>query len=301
MALSPSDLFVVQVGANIRKTDLAAITAYIQSQLGSTEYVAADISARDQTSLTNTLTPGDMVFVTDASADPTVTSGWAIYRWNGSAYTKLAEQEAIDVSITTNLGYTAAPGEGTVTSSNGTNATLPAATLTNAGLLLPAEKALISAALQRAGGTVTGPIVGGTGGSHSLPRTVSSETTGTLTVTSRNSSIIATGDITIPTAVFQAGDRLVIMANGTARTITRGAGLALYEGGTDSATISLGANDYLEIQFVAPATAIAGASGGGGGGSGHDAVTISTTGGANLLLTLTGQEIGFDISALSDA
>lgn len=39
-----------------------------------------------------------------------------------------------------NLAYTAAAGEGTVTSDVGTDATIPAATATNAGLFLPAEK-----------------------------------------------------------------------------------------------------------------------------------------------------------------
>jgi hypothetical protein len=41
---------------------------------------------------------------------------------------------------TTNLSYTAAAGNGTVTSDTGSDATIPAATVTNAGLFLPAEK-----------------------------------------------------------------------------------------------------------------------------------------------------------------
>ena len=44
----------------------------------------------------------------------------------------------------TNLGYTPSATNGIVTSDTGTDATLPAATTTNAGLLLPAEKTLLS-------------------------------------------------------------------------------------------------------------------------------------------------------------
>ena len=45
---------------------------------------------------------------------------------------------------TTNLTYTASPTDGTVNSSTGTGATVPAATTTNAGLFLPAEKISLS-------------------------------------------------------------------------------------------------------------------------------------------------------------
>ena len=41
-------------------------------------------------------------------------------------------------NVTTNLGYTASPTNGIVTSSDGTDATIPLATGTNAGLLSPA-------------------------------------------------------------------------------------------------------------------------------------------------------------------
>jgi hypothetical protein len=45
---------------------------------------------------------------------------------------------------TTDLGYTASPTNGTVTSSTGTDATIPLADGTNAGLLSPTEKSIIS-------------------------------------------------------------------------------------------------------------------------------------------------------------
>jgi len=45
----------------------------------------------------------------------------------------------------TNLGYTASPTGGTVTSDTGTDATIPLADATNAGLMTPAEKAKVAA------------------------------------------------------------------------------------------------------------------------------------------------------------
>jgi len=138
MALGGTDYMLVQQGVTLKKTTLSDMVTYMQDQLGTVEYTAADITARDATSLTNTLSVGDRVFVTNASGDSTVSSGWAIYRWDGSSYTKIAEQEGLDVGTTTNLGYTSSATQGTVTSSTGSDATLPAATASIAGLLLPA-------------------------------------------------------------------------------------------------------------------------------------------------------------------
>jgi len=45
------------------------------------------------------LTAGDIVYVTDASADPTVTAGAASYIWDGAAFAKLTEYESLDLVI----------------------------------------------------------------------------------------------------------------------------------------------------------------------------------------------------------
>jgi len=58
--------------------------------------VVADIAARD--ALTD-LDTGDLAYVTDASADGTVTSGAALYVYNGSSWQKIAEFESMDVTI----------------------------------------------------------------------------------------------------------------------------------------------------------------------------------------------------------
>lgn len=65
-----------------------------------------------------------------------------IYMWDGigTTWVDMTSQG----SGSTNLGYTASPTNGTVTSSTGTDATLPLATGTNAGLLKPGDFTLLS-------------------------------------------------------------------------------------------------------------------------------------------------------------
>ena len=67
----------------------------------------SDIAFRDadKASLKN----GESVIVNDATADPTVVAGWAIYRFNKTTQTflKLAEQESIDVAINTKVDVSA--------------------------------------------------------------------------------------------------------------------------------------------------------------------------------------------------
>jgi hypothetical protein len=70
------------------------------------------------------------------------------------------------------------------------------------------------------------------GGGFVARAAASSETTGTLTVASANRTIQATGDITIPNAVFAAGDIILIYAGASSRTITQGASVTMRLGGT---------------------------------------------------------------------
>lgn len=60
-----------------------------------------------------------------------------LYAYNGSAWIDLGSDGV------TNLGYTAATDQGTVTSNTGTNATIPLADGTNAGLMTAAEKTVV--------------------------------------------------------------------------------------------------------------------------------------------------------------
>lgn len=95
--------------------------------------------------------------------------------------------------------------------------------------------------------TLTSPTVNG--GTNSSRIQLSSETTGTLTSASANKKILATGGITLPNSVFTAEDIVIIEGNGTARTITRGAGVTMYIAGTDSATGTLTANGVMGVTW----------------------------------------------------
>lgn len=137
MALQGSDYFIIERGGSVYHTLGSDILAYIQANIGSTQFEVANIAARN--ALTG-LTVGDRVFVIDATGDATVTTGWAIYVWRGSAFTKVAEQEGLDVVVGgANLSYTASPTQGVVVSSTGDDAIIPAANGTNAGLMVPAQ------------------------------------------------------------------------------------------------------------------------------------------------------------------
>ena len=137
MAVQGSDYFVIERAGAVYSTLASDILAYIQENVGTTQFQVADIAARN--ALTG-LSLGDRVFVVDASADATVNTGWAIYVWRGAAFTKVAEEEGLDVVAGgANLSYTASPTQGVVVSSSGTDATIPAGNGTNAGLMVPAQ------------------------------------------------------------------------------------------------------------------------------------------------------------------
>lgn len=136
MALQSTDLFIVERGGVQYKMTSAGLADFLGAVR---DYTVANITARD--ALTD-LAVGDRVFVSDASADGTVTSGWAIYRVASIGpivYEKIQEQESMDMSITaaTNLSITRDAASATIESDTGTNAVIPLADGTNAGLASP--------------------------------------------------------------------------------------------------------------------------------------------------------------------
>lgn len=140
MAVQGSDSFVISRGGTLYKTLASDILSYVESQIGTSQYRVADITARN--ALDGTLSAGDRVMVDNATADPTVSTGWALYQWlSTGVWRKIAEQESLDITVggATNLGYSAGPTNGVVTSDTGTDATIPAADGTNAGLMVPAQ------------------------------------------------------------------------------------------------------------------------------------------------------------------
>ena len=64
-----------------------------------TNYVVADIDARDALDLAADR-DGDTCWVVDATDDPTVTTGAALYVWDGADWVKVAEAESLDVAVT---------------------------------------------------------------------------------------------------------------------------------------------------------------------------------------------------------
>ena len=138
MALQSSDNFVISRAGTLYRLSGSDVLAFIAANVGTSEFEVADLTARN--ALSN-CSIGDRIFVTDASADANVTSGWAIYIYRSpGVFTRIAEEEGLDVVAgAANLGYTAGASQGIVTSSSGTDATLPAADGTNAGLMLPAQ------------------------------------------------------------------------------------------------------------------------------------------------------------------
>ena len=126
-----------------KSTFVAAINEInsVVSTLGTTEHTAADIAARDN--LTDLVT-GDKVFVTDATGDATVNAGWAIYRVQSvwpNVFLKMAEQESLDVAIVSNLSaWIVTWTTYEVEIDTGTNIVLPWATITDAWLMVAADK-----------------------------------------------------------------------------------------------------------------------------------------------------------------
>jgi hypothetical protein len=88
-----------------------------------------------------------------------------------------------------------------------------------------------------------------TGGTVQARPVVSSETTGTLTIASRNTTVTLTGGLTLPATVFSEGDCGVCAAGASARTITRGAGLQMFVNGVDVTTATLGAGRMMGWRY----------------------------------------------------
>lgn len=137
MTVQTSDLLVIERGGVSYQTTAQDVINFMTDNVGTSERVVANITARD--ALTG-LTIGDRVEVTDASADATVNAGWAIYTHTGAGFKKVAEEEGLDVVVgTSDLGFTRTATNGTVTNSNGLDATIPGANATLAGLFSSAD------------------------------------------------------------------------------------------------------------------------------------------------------------------
>jgi len=150
MTLLNSDLLLVERGGVEYQMNAEQLKAFLQ-----TNFIAADIAGRDALDLN----VGDEIYVVDATADATVDAGGAKYIYDGTAFIKTAEDESFDVSIApVDLAYTPSPTNGLVTSSSGTDATIPAVSATNAGLATPAMLENSHVAAVASGTAATNPV-----------------------------------------------------------------------------------------------------------------------------------------------
>ncbi|MEM9700239.1 MAG: hypothetical protein AAF943_15780 [Pseudomonadota bacterium] len=157
MALTSTDIFIVERGGVQYQMTADQIADFVGAVR---DYTVADITARNALTGVNV---GDRVFVTDASSEADVDSGWAVYRVQSDApttFAKIQEQEGLDVisAGSTDLGYTSSPTQGTITSSTGNDAVLPVVTGTNAGLATPQMLTDSHVPATTSGTTATNPI-----------------------------------------------------------------------------------------------------------------------------------------------
>jgi hypothetical protein len=137
----------------------------------------------------------------------TTTAGWL----STSDKTKLDGIAAgAQVNVATNLGYTSAASTGTVTSSTGTSATLPAATTSIAGLLTSADKTKLD-----------GIATGATANTGTVTSVAASAGTG---ISISGSPITTSGTLTITNTAPHQATNLGITGTGDTRTITSSTG-----------------------------------------------------------------------------
>lgn len=142
--LQNTDLFIVERAGVQYKMTADQIADFVGAVR---DFTAVDIPARDAGTLVpsgNTVKTGDRIFVTDATGDPTVDTGWAVYRvvsTGPTVFEKIQEQESMDlvISAATNLGVTQTAASITITNDTGTDAVIPLADGTNAGLMSPTQ------------------------------------------------------------------------------------------------------------------------------------------------------------------
>jgi hypothetical protein len=229
------------------------------------------------------------------------------------------------VNVATNLGYTTAASTGTVTSSTGTSATIPAATTSLAGLMTSGDKTKldgIAAGATANTGTVTS--VSGTGtasgltlsgtvttsGSLTLSGTVNSLAAGTYAISISGSSASTTGNAATATTLQTA--RLIggVSFNGSADINLPGVNTAGNQNTTGNAgTVTngvytvgdqtIGGSKTFSSAIRPPAVASSWI----GGHRGNSAVSITTTGTTSSFHGWASQRTpsgGFALGTLND-
>ena len=115
-------------------SDLKAILQALETYIAAVPLSKQTVSTNEAARLLLTPTDGDVNYTQDASADPDVTSGAAMYVYGSSQWNRIAEFESLDVETNLTLGTVSGTGI-EIVSSTGLNVTLPAVTATTAGLM----------------------------------------------------------------------------------------------------------------------------------------------------------------------
>lgn len=138
-------------GTNLNLTKSDATTITVDLEPAFPDDVFLETAALSSSTLQLTMSNNDVVSVDLTALDDSITSG--VLNGTDLVLTKPSGTVTVDLSSlsgggggSTNLSYTAAAAQGTINSDSGTNAVIPAATNTNAGLLLPSEKTAIGSA-----------------------------------------------------------------------------------------------------------------------------------------------------------
>ena len=161
----------------------------------------------DGTSLTITSSTGTNTALPAATA-----STWGVM--TDEMFDAIEANTLKETNVSTNLGYTTAASTGTVTSSDGTNATLPAATISLAGLLTGADKTKLDGIETAATADQTGAQI-----KTAYEAETSAFTDAQFT---KLSGIEASADVTDTTnvvAALTAGTNVTIAANGTISSV----------------------------------------------------------------------------------
>jgi hypothetical protein len=203
-----------------------ATTAFVKAQ-GYVTTATAGVSA----------VTGTAPIVSSGGATPTISILAATTSAPGSmSATDKAKLDGIaagaQVNVATNLGYSAAASNGTVSSSTGNNATLPAATTSLAGLLTAADKAKLDGIavgaqvnvptnLGVSAGTTSGPTITSSTGSNATLPAASTTASGVVTTGAQSwagaktftgvvtaPDFVTTSDVRFKTAIAPITDAL---------------------------------------------------------------------------------------------
>ncbi len=169
-------------------------------------------------------------------------TGLAFFTYASTSSGSNGGTESMLLDESGNLSFIGGLVVGAPTGGNKGTGTINATNYYKNNVQLATETFVTSDYAALAGATFTGAIT-------ARPAT-GSVTTGTMTVAGNaNKQVTATRGLTMPNAIFTAGDSGLVRAGASARTITRGASVTMYVNGTNSATATLTARGVMGFNW----------------------------------------------------